>query len=177
MNEPHRGYIELLSPYSWDFNTDLAIGYFPSAVQSYVIRPFWRWATWSDATCCRWALGTGHPVFIPHYIPSFPVTAVSHHVLLRPPRRRTAWLDVSSPSFQKLPASTAGCIWAEHGVWEWVADRGEVGEGVVLKMEYFKRFPADCVIQGCVEVEGGKLGRNGKRKQGEEVDWHRCARL
>lgn len=34
MNEPHRGYIELLSPYNWDFNTDLAIGYFPSAVQS-----------------------------------------------------------------------------------------------------------------------------------------------
>lgn len=36
MNEPHRGYVELLSPYSWDFNTDLAIGYFPSAVQSCV---------------------------------------------------------------------------------------------------------------------------------------------
>jgi hypothetical protein len=37
INEPHRGYIELLSPYSWDFNTDLAIGYFPSAVQSCVL--------------------------------------------------------------------------------------------------------------------------------------------
>ncbi|BGP55967.1 hypothetical protein JCM8202v2_003574 [Rhodotorula sphaerocarpa] len=154
MNEPHRGYIELLSPYSWDFNTDLAIGYFPSAVQS-------------------WALGTGHSVLIPHYIPSFPVTAVSHHVLLRAPRRRTAWLDSASPAYKKLPASTTGCLWAEHGVWQWMPDRGEVGEGIVLKMEYFRRFPADCVIEGCVDVEGGKAGRKGKRKQGEEVDWHR----
>jgi hypothetical protein len=40
INEPHRGYIELLSPYSWDFNTDLAIGYFPSAVESYVPLPY-----------------------------------------------------------------------------------------------------------------------------------------
>lgn len=33
-NEAHRGYIELLSPYSWDFNCDLAIGFFPSPLQS-----------------------------------------------------------------------------------------------------------------------------------------------
>jgi len=37
MNEPHKGYIELLSPYAWDFTADLAIGYFPSAVQSCVL--------------------------------------------------------------------------------------------------------------------------------------------
>ena len=36
MNEPHRGYVELHSPYAWDFKTDLAIGFFPSAAQSCV---------------------------------------------------------------------------------------------------------------------------------------------
>lgn len=34
MNEPHRGYIELHSPYAFNDKTDLAIGYFPTAVQS-----------------------------------------------------------------------------------------------------------------------------------------------
>lgn len=46
----------------------------------------------------------------------------------------------------------------------------------MLKQEYFRRFPEDCVIEGCVEVEGGKDGRKGRRKQGEEVDWYRCVR-
>ncbi|GAA5851965.1 hypothetical protein JCM8547_000111 [Rhodosporidiobolus lusitaniae] len=165
INEPHRGYIELLSPYSWDFNTDLAIGYFPSAAQS-------------------WALGSGHPVLIPHYVPSFPVTAVSHHVLLRPPRNRSAWLSPSTYSHSPLAASRKrplappkpedqGCLWKQHGLWEWDAKRGEVGEAVVLKMDYFRYFPEDTDIEGCKEVEGGKEGRKGKRKQGEEVDWYR----
>ncbi|GAA6010167.1 hypothetical protein JCM10207_005648 [Rhodosporidiobolus poonsookiae] len=151
INEPHRGYIELLSPYAWDFNTDLAIGYFPSAVQS-------------------WALGIGKPVLIPHYVPSFPVTAISHHVLLRPPRNRTAWL---SPSSSSLAPAKGGCIWQQHGVWAWDPSRGEVGEGVVLKSDYFRYFPQDVVVEGCVEVEGGKDGKKGKRKQGEHVDWYR----
>ncbi|GJN94713.1 hypothetical protein Rhopal_007804-T1 [Rhodotorula paludigena] len=154
INEPHRGYIELLSPYAWDFTADLAIGYFPSAVQS-------------------WALGVGHPVLIPHYAPRFPVTAITHHVLLRPPRRRSAWLSPDSPAFAALPTSSAGCLWAEHGVWQWDPNRGEVGEGVVLKQEYFRRFPRDMVVEGCVEVEGGKDGLKGKRRQGDEVSWYR----
>ncbi|GAA5872896.1 hypothetical protein JCM1840_005882 [Sporobolomyces johnsonii] len=166
MNEPHRGYIELLSPYAWDFTADLAIGYFPSALQS-------------------WALGTGHPVLIPHYAPSFPVTAVTHTVLLRPPRGRSAWLpppsssDSScspSSSIKDLRASSSGCLWAEHGVWAFDASKGEIGEAVVLKMEYFRTFPQDCVIEGCVAVEGGEKGeegRRGKRKKGEAVEWYR----
>ncbi|GAA5959872.1 hypothetical protein JCM21900_005989 [Sporobolomyces salmonicolor] len=166
MNEPHRGYIELLSPYAWDFTADLAIGYFPSAVQS-------------------WALGTGHPVLIPHYAPSFPVTAVTHTVLLRPPRGRSAWLSPPSSSdslpspassIKELRATSSGCIWAEHGVWAFDASKGEIGEAVVLKMEYFRTFPQDCVIEGCVAVEEGEKGeegRRGKRKKGEKVDWYR----
>lgn len=46
----------------------------------------------------------------------------------------------------------------------------------MLKQEYFRRFPEDCVVEGCAEVEGGKDGRKGRRKQGEEVDWYRCVR-
>ncbi|GAA5984632.1 hypothetical protein JCM11641_004546 [Rhodosporidiobolus odoratus] len=162
INEPHRGYIELLSPYAWDFTADLAIGYFPSAVQS-------------------WALGIGHPVLIPHYIPSFPVTTISHHVLLRPPKNRTAWLiSPTSPSSScshstrpHLAPTSFGCLWAEHGVWAWDPTRGEVGEGVVLKMDYFRKFPRDMIVEGCVEVEGGKNGRKGRREGGEEVSFYR----
>ncbi|KAI5480839.1 glycoside hydrolase family 5 protein [Pseudohyphozyma bogoriensis] len=110
INEPHRGYIELHSPYSWDFKTDLAIGFFPSAAQG-------------------WALGTGHPVLIDHYVPSFPVTAKSHQVLLTPPNGRTAW------------KAGVKCIWEDHGVWAWDPKRGRFGEPVVLKMEYFTKHP------------------------------------
>lgn len=122
---------------------------------------------------CRWALGSGHSVLVPHYAPSFPVTAVTHHVLLVPPQHRSVWLSPSSPAFDALPTSTTGCLWAEHGVWQWDAQRGEVGEGVVLKQEYFRRFPADVVLEGCVEMEGGEGGRKGRREQGEEVSWYR----
>jgi hypothetical protein len=75
MNEPHRGYCELpAGPYSFDFTTDLAIGYFPSPVQS-------------------WALGDGHPVLVDHYVPKFPVTAKSHSVIFEPPNKRRAWKE------------------------------------------------------------------------------------
>ncbi|KAM0749528.1 glycoside hydrolase [Meredithblackwellia eburnea MCA 4105] len=110
MNEPHRGYIELHSPFSWDFNTDLAIGYFPSAVQG-------------------WALGSGHSIVIDHYVPRFPVTGISHQVLLSPPQGRRAWKE------------GVQCVWEEHGVWGWDAKRGEgkMGQPVLLKHEYFSK--------------------------------------
>ncbi|KAK4047845.1 hypothetical protein OIV83_005188 [Microbotryomycetes sp. JL201] len=110
MNEPHRGYIDLLSPYGFNFNTDLAIGYFPTALQS-------------------WALGSGHPVLIDHYGPRFPVTAVTHQVLLSPPNGRTAWQQDME------------CIWKQHGLWEWQQSKGDFGEAVSLRNEYFKRNP------------------------------------
>lgn len=100
----------------------------------------------------RWALGSGHAVVIDHYGPSFPVTvrlfslfslgspalgltslpnhqAVTHSVLLSPPSGRTAWKKDSS------------CIWKEHGLWGWDAKKGELGEPVSLRNEYFKRDP------------------------------------
>lgn len=60
-------------------------------------------------------------------------------------------------------------------MWQFDPQRGEVGEGVVLKQEYFRRFPEDVELKGCIEMEGGKDGRNGRRKQGEEISWYRCA--
>ncbi|KAK4056119.1 hypothetical protein OIO90_002850 [Microbotryomycetes sp. JL221] len=109
MNEPHRGYIDLMSPYGFNFNTDLAIGYFPTALQS-------------------WALGSGHPVLIDHYGPSFP--AVTHQVLLTPPNGRSAWSE-----------SSGGCIWKQHGLWQWQPTKGQFGEPVSLRNEYFKKHP------------------------------------
>ncbi|GAA6062034.1 hypothetical protein JCM10212_005467 [Sporobolomyces blumeae] len=161
INEPHRGYISLHSPHQWDLTADLAIGYFPSALQG-------------------WALGNGHAVRISHYVESFPVTKPSHDVVLRPPAGESAWLKpVDNPSYRApspteairhLRAETSGCLWEEHGVWRWDPAKQEP---VVLKMEYFRRFDRDLVIEGCREIEGGKGGRKGRRKQGEEVVWER----
>ncbi|GAA5899696.1 uncharacterized protein JCM6883_005961 [Sporobolomyces salmoneus] len=148
INEPHRGYISLHSPHAWDLTADLAIGHFPSALQS-------------------WALGSGHSVEIPHYSPSFPVTAITHNVRLTPPDNRSAWLplpstpDYSPPSptesIRSLRSETAGCIWEEHGVWKFDESKGEFGEPVALKMEYFRRYPRDL----------------GEKRQGDLVDWER----
>ncbi|GAA5952203.1 hypothetical protein JCM3765_001906 [Sporobolomyces pararoseus] len=148
INEPHRGYISLHSPHAWDLTADLAIGHFPSALQS-------------------WALGSGHPVEIAHYSPSFPVTAISHTVLLTPSEGRSAWLPpLSDPSYvppsptnsiRDLRSESAGCIWEEHGIWRFDESKGEFGEPIALKMEYFRRFPRDL----------------GSKRQGELVDWER----
>lgn len=88
----------------------------------------------------RWALGSGHPVLIDHYGPSFPVTAKTHAVLMKPPGGRRAWKD------------DVGCLWEEHGVWAWDANRGKCGQPVVLKAEYFHKNP----------------------ETGKAVDWYQC---
>lgn len=87
-----------------------------------------------------WALGAGHAVLIDHYGPSFPVTAKTHAVLLSPAQGRTAWI------------AERGCIWEEHGVWAWDPKRGEVGEPVALRCDYFTKDPVT----------------------GREVDWYKC---
>ncbi|GAA6017473.1 hypothetical protein JCM11491_006836 [Sporobolomyces phaffii] len=145
INEPHRGYISLHSPHAWDLTADLAIGCFPSALQS-------------------WALGTGRTVDIPHYTPAFPVTAVSHTIRLSPPGKRSAWLlPLSDPAYsppspsdsiRDLRSDSSGCIWEEHGVWKF--DEGKQ-EPVVLKQEYFRRFAKD----------------QGSKRRGELVDWEK----
>lgn len=72
MNEPHRGYLELHSLYTFDPNTDLQLGYHPSALQSF-------------------AIGDGYPQTIPYYKPSFPQpTTISHYVTVNETKVR-AW--------------------------------------------------------------------------------------
>ena len=72
MNEPHRGYLELHSMYTFDPKTDLQLGYHPNALESF-------------------ALGDGYPQRIPYYVPSFPKpTRISKRVIVNSKRER-AW--------------------------------------------------------------------------------------
>lgn len=43
-------------------------------------------------------------------------------------------------------------------MWRFDPSKGEFGEPVALKMEYFRRFPRD----------------HGSKRQGDLVDWERC---
>ena len=62
MNEPHRGYLENQSIYSFDEKTDLQIGFHPSPLQSF-------------------ALGDGYAQNVPFYVKSWPrPTKISHKV-------------------------------------------------------------------------------------------------
>ena len=111
INEPHRGYIELLSPFSWDYTTDLAIGHFPTALQGF-------------------ALGSGHPVLVDNFAEKFPypVTAKVGQTKMRSPGGVSVWLQ----------GEGKGCIWEEHGVWKW---KSRTNEPVMLRCDYFTRHP------------------------------------
>lgn len=72
MNEPHRGYLELHSMYTFDSNTDLHFGYHANALESF-------------------ALSDGYSLPIPYYVASFPEpTRISHYVQVNQARER-AW--------------------------------------------------------------------------------------
>lgn len=74
MNEPHRGYIELYSMYSFDSNTDLQLGYHANALESF-------------------ALSDGYSLSIPYYVPSFPEpTRISRYEIVNQAKER-AWAD------------------------------------------------------------------------------------
>lgn len=130
MNEPHRGYIELHSPTSWDYNTDRE----PSAV-------FFPALPLSDPALCSakvfidkvpnflqsLALGSGHPQLIDVYKPSWPFpSTLSHRTVVSPPPGVRAW----KPGVE--------CIWKEHGVWEWDE---KSSKAVILKAGYFSKDP------------------------------------
>ncbi|TFK28296.1 cytoplasmic protein [Coprinopsis marcescibilis] len=111
MNEPHRGYIELPTLHSFDYNTDLHLGHVPSAFQSF-------------------QLGAGYPTLVPMYKRSFPwPTKLSGHLLLNSNKRK-AW-NPEGPTGGR-------CLWATHNVWDW--DRNK-NEGVVLQNGYFAVHP------------------------------------
>lgn len=60
MNEPHRGYINLHSPYQWNLTTDLALHDCPNFIESL-------------------ALGDGKPQSIDFYTPTWPIPAIRLH--------------------------------------------------------------------------------------------------
>jgi len=112
MNEPHRGYIDLKSMYSFNYNTDLHLSHIPSTIQSF-------------------QLGAGYPTFVPTWTRSFPVPTKQTTCTLLNERRKKAW---------KEDGPTGGqCLWEMHGVWAWCKTRNQA---VVLRENYFVKHPA-----------------------------------
>lgn len=74
MNEPHRGYLELHSLYTFDSNTDLQLGFHANALESF-------------------ALADGYSLSIPYYVPTFPQpTKIAHYEQVNISHDR-AWED------------------------------------------------------------------------------------
>ncbi|TCD69457.1 hypothetical protein EIP91_007583 [Steccherinum ochraceum] len=111
MNEPHRGYIDLQSLHRFDYNTDLHLGFIPTALQSFM-------------------LGAGHPTVVGHWTRSFPLpTRLTSSKLLNADKHKV-WRDDGPTEGQ--------CLWEMHGVWGWDLRKEE---GVVLRENYFKKHP------------------------------------
>jgi len=112
MNEPHRGYIDLKSMYSFNYKTDLHLSHIPSTIQSF-------------------QLGAGHPTLVPTWTRSFPMPTKRTTYTLLNERRKKAW---------KEDGPTGGqCLWEMHEVWSWCKTRNEA---VVLRENYFVKHPA-----------------------------------
>lgn len=119
MNEPHRGYINLHSFHQWNFMTDLHIGHYPSAIQGL-------------------ALAQGYPQRVPFYVKSWPVPSRMSHLSYVDPKGHTAWLARAENTAFPSTRTTDGCIWREHGVWDWDEDKNKP---VVLQAHYFDWDP------------------------------------
>ena len=78
MNEPHRGYIELESFHSWNYNTDLHIAHHPTPLQS-------------------WVLASGYPARVPYYTRSFPFPTMKTSSRLIKPQRSAFKEDSECP--------------------------------------------------------------------------------
>ncbi|KAI0123447.1 glycoside hydrolase superfamily [Xylariales sp. AK1849] len=115
MNEPHRGLVNLHSYHSWNYDTDLHIGHYPSFAQAL-------------------ALGSGYAQTVPYYVKSWPFpTRVSHQSLIDP-KGRSAWFDEESVAVTDQPRGLGKCIWRAHGVWDWDQVKQTA---VVLRDDYF----------------------------------------
>ncbi|KAH9988245.1 glycoside hydrolase superfamily [Russula compacta] len=111
MNEPHRGYIDLPSLHKFDYNTDLHLGYVPSAFQSFL-------------------LGAGHPTNVDRWTRSFPMPTKRTGQELLNPQGHKAWGENGPTGGQDL--------WEMHGVWEWDSAKNT---GTVLRETYFVNDP------------------------------------
>ncbi|KIL62019.1 glycoside hydrolase family 5 protein [Amanita muscaria Koide BX008] len=111
MNEPHRGYIDLKSLHSFDYNVDLHLSHMPSAFQSF-------------------QLGAGHPTRVPTYRRFLVVPTVATSKTILNPKGRKAW-TASGPT-------RGQCLWEMHDVWGWDTKKDEA---IVLRENYFTRHP------------------------------------
>ncbi|KAG5635943.1 hypothetical protein H0H81_009592 [Sphagnurus paluster] len=112
MNEPHRGYTDLPSLHSFDYNTDLHLSCTPSAFESF-------------------QLGAGHPTEVGVWTRSFPMPTRKTGTAKLNPEGRKVWRP-DGPSQGK-------CIWELHNVWGWSDAKDEA---VVLRENYFINNPA-----------------------------------
>ncbi|KAF9457906.1 glycoside hydrolase [Collybia nuda] len=112
LNEPHRGYINVESLHSFDYNINLHLAYMPSAFQSF-------------------QLGAGYPTEVDVWTRSFPMPTSRTSQILLNKHGRKAWRE-DGPSEGK-------CIWAMHDVWGWDKTKDM---GVVLRENYFINNPA-----------------------------------
>ncbi|KXJ86560.1 hypothetical protein Micbo1qcDRAFT_236874 [Microdochium bolleyi] len=118
MNEPHRGLVHLHHVDSWNYDTDLHIGHYPSFLQAL-------------------ALGSGYAQEVPFYVKTWPYpTRVSHYSKVDP-KGRSAWLtgDLAKSGEPDRPKGLGECLWRAHGVWEWDE---KLQKAVVLDDKYFE---------------------------------------
>jgi hypothetical protein len=137
MNEPHRGYVNLESLHTFDYNTDLHLSH---------VRPYFFIRTRGNmlelciylffscpptATAFEsFLLGAGHPTVVGIWSRSFPhPTKRTGQILLNEDREK-AW---------RPDGPTQGrCLWEMHDVWGWDLQKDE---GVVLRENYFTTDP------------------------------------
>ena len=119
MNEPHRGYVNLYSFNRWNYLTDLHIGHYPSALQGL-------------------ALGDGHSQMIPFYVKTWPVPSRLSHYTRVDPQGLSAWYKSSDSQSFPNTRKQDGCLWREHGVWDWDEKKQKP---IVLQADYFHVDP------------------------------------
>lgn len=143
MNEPHRGLINLHDFHSWNYDTDLHIGHYPSLIQAL-------------------ALGSGFKQDVKFYVKSCPFPTRVSHTSTIDPKGRSCWLTPSTGSDSRaeqgavdslaaLGHGLGACLWRQHGVWEWDESKQVP---VVLQYDYFE-----------------KDHRQGR--QGDRIEWYR----
>lgn len=129
MNEPHRGFINLHSPYRWNPNTDRKRHQnTPSHKRTnhrfldlMVLVFLHDCPTFIESL----ALADGHPQSIDVYTPIWPIPSFRFHRRNLTPKLR-AWKKSSE------------CIWKDHGIWEWDSKKKKP---IVLKPKYFNIDP------------------------------------
>ncbi|SNX85163.1 uncharacterized protein MEPE_03872 [Melanopsichium pennsylvanicum] len=119
MNEPHRGLINLHDFHSWNYDTDLHIGHYPSLIQAL-------------------ALGSGYKQDVKFYVKTWPVPTRVSHTSSIDPMGKSCWLSSDSlETNQEMVGGGLGiCVWRAHGVWEWDESKQVP---IVLQYDYFEK--------------------------------------